>query len=171
MVIGLNLCPFARRVIETNSIRYAVSLVENPGELLDALEAEILHLVSTPALETTMLIHPRTLGDFLDYNDFLDLVDQRVEELGQQGIVQIASFHPQYRFAGTAADDVENYTNRSPYPMLHLLREDSISAVADDPDALLEIPRRNAVTLRNLGREAILAMLRGIQGKPDQTKP
>jgi len=159
VVIGLNLCPFARRVFEGGRIRYAVTDAQDEAALVEALTGEVLHLVASPIreVETTLLIHPRVLGDFLDYNDFLDVGERLIEELGQRGVVQIASFHPEYRFAGTAPDAVENYTNRSPYPMLHLLREESISAVAGE-EALLETPRRNVETLRRLGRSEILAL-------------
>jgi hypothetical protein len=163
VVIGLNLCPFARRVFEGGKIRYAVSEARDAAGLLADLTAEINALVgcSIEEVETTLLIHPLALGDFLDYNDFLGDAEQLIEEMGQSGVVQVASFHPDYRFADADADAVENYTNRSPYPMLHLLREDSITAVADDTDALMEIPRRNVETLRRLGRSKILEMLRG----------
>src|SRR5262245_24868569 len=155
MVIGLNLCPFARRVFEGDRARYVVTEAEDEAALLDVLAAESKALVSSPisVVETTLLIHPRVLGAFLDYNDFLDSANRLTDELCLRGVLQIASFHPEYQFAGTRADAVENYTNRSPYPMLHLLREESITAVAGDPDELLEIPRRNIATLKALGRD------------------
>jgi hypothetical protein len=165
VVIGLNLCPFARRVFAADKIRYVVSLAENESGLLEDLAREVKDLASSPvsALETTLLIHPRVLGPFLRYNDFLDAGERLIEELGQRGSIQLASFHPDYRFAGTDPAAVENYTNRSPYPMLHLLREESISAVAGDPDELLEIPRRNVETLRRLGLEKVLAKLKAVE--------
>jgi hypothetical protein len=165
VVIGLNLCPFARRVFEGGKIRYAVSAALDARALLADLTAEVGALVecSVEEVETTLLIHPLVLGDFLDYNDFLGDAEQLIEESGQSGVVQVASFHPDYRFADAAGDAVENYTNRSPYPMLHLLREQSVTAVADDPDALLEIPRRNVETLRRLGRAKIRAMLQDVK--------
>jgi len=165
VVIGLNLCPFARRVFEGGKIRYAVSEALDARALLADLTAEIGTLAGCSILEveTMLLIHPLALGDFLDYNDFLGDAEQLIEDLGHSGVVQVASFHPDYRFADADADAVENYTNRSPYPMLHLLREQSVTAVADDPDALLEIPRRNVETLRRLGREKTLAMLKGVK--------
>ena len=110
-----------------------------------------------------MLIHPHVLDDFLDYNDFLGAAESLIEKLGQRGIVQLASFHPGYRFAGTDPEAVENYTNRSPYPMLHLLREESISAVVADSDELREIPRRNIETLRELGLQAMQEKLKAIE--------
>jgi hypothetical protein len=164
MVIELDLCPFARRVFQGDKIRYHVSKAENEETLLDDLTAELITLTKTPLalIETTLLIHPRALADFLDYNDFLDDAEQKVKGLGLRGVVQIASFHPDYQFAGTEPGAVENYTNRSPYPMLHLLREESVTAVAGDPDELRDIPRRNIETLKELGIEKILEKLRKV---------
>src|SRR5688572_19763523 len=129
MVIGLNLCPFAQRVFQGDKIRYTVIQTISKQDLLKTLEEELQKLVgvSSEEIETTLIIHPQTLTDFLEYNDFLDDCDTLIRNLGLRGIVQIASFHPEYQFAGTRKDEVENYTNRSPYPMLHLLREESIT--------------------------------------------
>jgi len=152
-VIGLNLCPFAKAVHLGNQIRYAVSDAQTPEALLADLGCELQTLAAAdPAeVETTLLIHPQALEDFLDYNDFLDIADAAVEELGLTGTIQVASFHPQYRFADTEPDAIENYSNRSPYPMLHLLREESVErAVAAFPDAG-RIPDRNIDTLRRIG--------------------
>jgi hypothetical protein len=153
-VIGLNLCPFAKTVHARGQIRYTVSDARTPDELLEALEAELRLLAQADpqAVETTLLIHPRVLRDFMDYNDFLDAADAQVEALELDGVVQVASFHPGYRFAGSAPDDVTNCTNRSPYPMLHLLREDSVTravATVADTGAITEA---NLATLRRLGR-------------------
>ena len=160
-VIGLGLCPFARRVFDAGRIRYAVSHARDDTALANDLANELRHLLASPCtqIETTLLIHPHVLGNFLDYNDFLGVVDQLLEELRLCGTIQVASFHPQYRFAGTEPDAAENYTNRSPYPMLHLLRETSVSQAADGSDEVLKIPRRNIETMRNLGREQILKRL------------
>jgi hypothetical protein len=152
-VIGLDLCPFAKPVYTKDQIRYTVSAAETPegllAELIDELQA--LAAADPGAIETTLLIHPAVLTDFLDYNDFLGVADAALEDLGLTGILQIASFHPRYRFAGTAPDGIENYTNRSPYPMLHLLREASVErAVAAFPDAAA-IYEKNIATLRRLG--------------------
>jgi hypothetical protein len=162
MVIGLNLCPFARRVFEADKIRYVVSDAQDEGTLLEDLADELKALVSAPTshVETTLLIHPRALGNFLDYNDFLAVLERLIGDLGLRGTIQIASFHPEYQFADTEPDAVENYTNRSPYPMLHLLREESISAVAGAFGDLLDIPRRNIDMLRGLGRKKVLEKLR-----------
>ena len=154
-VIGLNLCPFAKAEHAHDRIRYVVSQATSEAGLLEDLQRELLHLADAdPAqCETTLLVHPQVLGDFLDYNDFLELADALVEELELDGTLQVASFHPQYQFAGTAADDITNCTNRAPYPTLHLLREASVAkAVATFPDAA-EIFERNQRTLRELGHE------------------
>jgi uncharacterized protein len=160
MVIGLDLCPFARGVFETERIRYVVTEAADETQLLADLEAELRTLTATSdkGIETTLLIHPLVLGDFRDYNEFLDVADQLLSQLRLCGIIQIASFHPDYQFAGIAADDVENNTNRSLYPMLHLLRESSVAAVANGAIDLADIPRRNIETLKQLGKEKIAAM-------------
>ena len=154
-VIGLDLCPFARAVHVRDQIRYAVSGAQTPEELLAGLVGELQDLVAADSdeIETTLLIHPKVLIDFLEYNDFLEVADAAVAELRLEGVIQIASFHPRYQFAGTKPEDIENYTNRSPYPMLHLLREASIErAVAAFPDAS-RIYEKNIATLRRLGPE------------------
>jgi uncharacterized protein len=153
-VLGLNLCPFARPVYVREQIRYTVSAATTPEALLSDLIAELRTLAAAPeTIETTLLIHPDVLNDFLDYNDFLGIAEATVADLGLEGVIQIASFHPRYRFAGTAEDDIENYTNRSPYPLLHLLREASVErAVAAFPEAA-EIYEKNIATMRALGIE------------------
>lgn len=152
-VIGLNLCPFARAPYTRGQVRIVVSDASDTEALALDLHAELEHLRDTDAatLETTLLVHPHVLQDFLDYNDFLDLADALLEDLELDGDVQVASFHPDYQFADAAPDAIENHTNRSPYPVLHLLREDSISRAVDavpDTDAIYE---RNIATLRTLG--------------------
>jgi len=154
-VIGLNLCPFAKAVHAGNQIRYAVSDAQTPEALLVDLGRELQMLAAPDRtdVETTLLIHPRVLVDFVDYNDFLDIADAAVEELGFVGTIQVASFHPQYRFADTEPDAIENFSNRSPYPMLHLLREESVErAIAAFPD-VARIPERNIETLRSIGHD------------------
>jgi uncharacterized protein len=153
-VVGLNLCPFARAVHSSRRIRYVVTDAESPEALVDVLvqELDLLAAADSAEVETTLLIHPRVLGDFLDYNEFLDIADAAVEQLGLTGEVQVASFHPRYQFAGTEPDDIDNFTNRSPYPTLHLLREASVErAVAAYPDTE-KIFENNIETLRRLGR-------------------
>ena len=137
-VIGLNLCPFAKAVQAKNQVRYMVSAADDSETLLTELHAEMDRLAAAdPAeIDTTLLIHPQVLNDFLDFNDFLGAADDLLAELGYEGVLQVASFHPRFQFAGTDADDVTNATNRSPYPTLHLLREASIDrAVAAFPQA------------------------------------
>jgi hypothetical protein len=165
VVIGLNLCPFAQRVFTAGVIEYVVTDADNVQTLLADLARalEALAAASVARVETTLLIHPRALLNFHDYNDFLARGDRLVGELGLRGTIQLASFHPDYQFADTDADAVENYTNRSPYPMLHLLREASFAEAADNLDTLLDIPRRNGECLRALGREKILELLKAVK--------
>ncbi len=153
-VVGLNLCPFAKAVHVQQRIRWVASDATTPEALALQLASELQTLAaSDPALiDTTLIVHPQVLVDFADYNDFLAVADALRVELGLEGALQIASFHPQYRFAGTRRDDMANHSNRSPHPTLHLLREDSVArAVAAFPDAA-QIYERNIVTLRRLGR-------------------
>ncbi|HEY5292689.1 MAG TPA: DUF1415 domain-containing protein [Burkholderiales bacterium] len=154
-VIGLNLCPFAKAVHAKKQIRYAVSAARTPENLLADLVTELrtLQAADPSEIDTTLLVHPRVLGDFLDFNEFLALADAAVAAEGLEGEIQVASFHPHYQFAGTRPEDIENCSNRSPYPTLHLLREASIErAVAVFPDAS-EIFERNIETLRRLGHD------------------
>lgn len=154
-VIGLNLCPFAKSVFVKKQVRYALTAASTPDELLAELEHELALMVETdPAkLDTTLLIHPLAMTDFLDFHFFLGEVDALIRNLGYEGVFQIASLHPQYEFAGSEPDDIANYTNRSPYPTLHLLRESSIDrAVAAFPDAEA-IFERNIETMERLGHE------------------
>ena len=159
-VIGLNLCPFARAVDVKDQIRYVFSDATDPETLLATLIVELQRLADTDpeVVDTTMLIHPRVLADFEDFNDFLELADAAVEDLDLDGVLQVASFHPQFQFADTEIDDVTNATNRSPYPTLHLLREDSVDrAVAAFPEAEA-IFERNMATLEKLGPQGWAAV-------------
>jgi hypothetical protein len=154
-VVGLNLCPFAKAPFSKQQIRYVLSAATDADTLLTQLIAELHALADADPVvtETTLLIHPHVLTDFLDFNDFLERADRAVEDAGLSGMLQVASFHPQYQFAGTRSDDVTNATNRSPCPTLHLLREDSIDrAVAAFPEAeaIFEVNMR---TLEALGAE------------------
>jgi hypothetical protein len=154
-VIGLNLCPFAKAVQVQGKVRYVVSAATTVEDLLYELAAELNHLHDTPPeqTDTTLLIHPRVLTDFLDYNDFLEAADALVADIGLEGELQVASFHPQYQFEGTEPDDITNFTNRSPYPTLHLLREDSIDravAAFPNPESIFDT---NMATLEKLGLE------------------
>ena len=160
-VIGLNLCPFAKAVYIKGQVRIVVSDASTERALLEQLGEELALLRDTPAeqVDTTLLVHPQVLGDFLDYNDFLDDADALIEAMDLDGVLQVASFHPHYQFAGTEPDDAENLTNRAPYPILHLLREDSIDravAAYPQPDAIIE---RNMATMRELGADGFRKLL------------
>ncbi|MEE7548500.1 DUF1415 domain-containing protein [Xanthomonas sp. Kuri4-1] len=160
-VIGLNLCPFAKAVYVKQQVRLVLSDASTPEALLEELAEELVRLRDTPAeeIDTTLIVHPEVLTDFLDYNDFLENADAAVEALDLEGILQVASFHPDYQFAGAPPDDVGNCTNRSPYPTLHLLREDSVEravAAYPDPDVIVE---RNLATLERLGADGWRALL------------
>ncbi len=160
-VIGLNLCPFAKAVHVKRQIRYAVTAAGTADELLAELrhELEWLGRANPEAVDTTLLIHPRAMTDFIEFHFFLKQADAAIRNLGQEGILQIASFHPAYAFAGSAPDDIANCTNRSPHPTLHLLREASIDrAVAAFPDAAA-IYERNIETLRRLGHDGWYRLL------------
>lgn len=159
-VIGLNLCPFAKSVHVNQRTRYVVSEASEPEALLKELAHELLLLnrADPDEIETTLVIHPAVLQDFLDFNDFIGAADALVEDLELDGQLQIASFHPQFQFEGTALDDITNYTNRSPYPILHLLRESSIERATEtmaDTDAIFEA---NIATLEKLGLAGWLAL-------------
>ena len=152
-VIGLNLCPFAKAVHVKQHIRYVVSNATTPEALLETLmdELQTLSDADPEQHDTTLLIHPFVLTDFLDYNEFLDVADAAVEDMELDGQLQVASFHPHYQFADSLPDDIENYTNRSPYPTLHLLREESIDRAVEAFPEASEIFDKNIETLRALG--------------------
>ncbi len=154
-VVGLNLCPFAKAVVVKDRVRYRVCPSAQPEELLAMLREELQHLAAADpeTLDTTLIIAPRALPDFLDFNDFLADCDRVLTDLELDGVLQVADFHPRYQFGGTDVDDIENFTNRAPYPALHLLREASIDqAVQAYPDASL-IFERNIEVLKKLGHE------------------
>ena len=163
IVIGLNLCPFAKAVYVKDQVRFVLSDATTPEALVEQLAEELVLLRDTPAeqIDTTLIVHPQVLTDFLDYNDFLDNADAAIEALDLQGILQVASFHPDYQFDGVAADDASNYTNRAPFPTLHLLREESVERAVDafpDPDVIVE---RNIQTLDRIGVAGWHRRLRG----------
>ena len=159
-VIGLNLCPFAKAPQVKGLVRYVVSAATDPAALLADLITELEHLAERKAdqVETTLLIHPGVLADFAEYNDFLEIADSTVEELDLDGILQVASFHPQYQFEGTEIGDVSNATNRSPYPTLHLIREDSIDRAVEAFPEAERIYETNIATLEALGAEGWAAL-------------
>ena len=147
----MNLCPFAKRELVKNRIRFAITETVTEEQLLAALRTELELLGNDSSVETTLLIHANVLQEFSDYNQFLDHADALLVEMHLDGVYQVASFHPDYRFSGTDPDDAENYTNRSPYPMLHVLREQSLKrAIADYPD-VSQIPTQNVALMNTLG--------------------
>lgn len=153
-VIGLNLCPFAKAVYVKNQVRLVVSKARHADDLLEELDRELDLLVATPAseIETTLLIHPTLFGDFLDFNDFLEVAEGVVDEHELEGVIQLASFHPQFQFDGTEIDEISNFTNRAPFAILHLLREDSVERAVEafpQADAIFEA---NIATLEKLGQ-------------------
>lgn len=152
-IIALNLCPFAKAAYIKNQIRFVVSEASNVDDLLRDLIVEMKHLnqIQASVTDTTILIHPEILQDFLDYNQFLDVANSALVELELEGILQIASFHPQYQFEGTDAKDISNFTNRSPYPILHILREESVSRAIDTYPDIDSIPDKNIQTMSKLG--------------------
>lgn len=157
-VIGLNLCPFAKKPALEGRIRYVLFEGKDPKALGELLAKELLFLQATdPAVvETTLLIHPCTLRDFADYNDYLEVWDELLVGLDLEGDIQVASFHPDYQFEGTHPNDPENYTNRSPFPMLHLIREASVERAVDLYPDIDAIPERNIARLNELGIAGIL---------------
>ena len=159
LVVGLNLCPFAKRELLANKIRFTVSEGQTEERLLADLQAELDLLEHNPAIETTLLIVPYVLQDFYDFNQFLEYADNLLLEMQLDGVYQIASFHPDYQFGGTVPSDVENYTNRSPYPLLHLIREESLEkAIASHPNPA-GIPERNIELMESLGLEKMQSLL------------
>jgi hypothetical protein len=159
-VIGLNLCPFAKAVHVKSQIHYAVYEPAEAADLMDALLAEAKDLAALDAAvrDTTLLIAPNTLADFLDFNDFTARAERRLARAGFDGVFQLASFHPQFQFAGTEADDLGNATNRAPYPTLHLLREDSVSRAVEAFPEAEAIFERNIDTLEALGSDGWVAL-------------
>ncbi|WP_314165294.1 DUF1415 domain-containing protein [Sulfuriflexus sp.] len=161
VVIRHGLCPFASRVLDKNGLSLVVSEATTPDALVRDLTEELLRLNdhSRAELETTLLIHPYVLTGFQVYNDFLNVVDAIIDEAGLRGVLQVASFHPDYRFADSQADDAANYSNRSPFPMLHLLREASIDEAVRDWTArgrqMEDIPLSNTRTLRRMGKSLL----------------
>jgi len=159
LVVGENLCPFAKRELVQDRVRFVHSSAEDETDLLLNLDAELDRLQSDSEVETTLLIHPKVLQDFLDFNDFLDQADALLRHKKLEGEYQIASFHPDYQFGGTEPDDAENYTNRSPYPVLHLLREASLeNAIERYPDTA-DIPERNIARMEAIGTTKLKKIL------------
>ncbi len=159
MVIGLGLCPFAQREILSHRVRFCMTPAIAETELMAALRNELTHLINDESIETTLLIHPNVLHDFHSYNQFLNVADDLLVDMALEGTFQIASFHPQYQFAGTEPDDAENYINRSPYPILQLLREARVAdAVYHHPNTQA-IVERNIMQMNKLGLNAARSLL------------
>lgn len=162
VVIGLNLCPFASRVVIDNRIDYIVVSGNDLERHLHQLADCFARLDETSDIETSLIIFPDAYKNFDEYLDLLDLANSLVEELNYSGIYQLASFHPQYLFAGSTEDDASNFTNRSPYPMLHLLRESSIEKAVASYKNIDEIPENNIMKLQQIGYPAMQQMLKNI---------
>ncbi|MDE2416661.1 MAG: DUF1415 domain-containing protein [Burkholderiales bacterium] len=172
-VIGLNLCPFAKSVHVKQQIHYRVSRATEPRDVLLQIEEELkaLHAADPSVRDTTLLMAPDCFADFLDFNDFLHDADRVLTSLNLEGEIQIASFHPQFQFAGTTADDITNYTNRAPFPTFHLIREDSIArAVEAFPQAEM-IFEKNMETLERLGHAGWKALELDVDPMPGDGKP
>ena len=160
VVVGLNLCPFAKRELDKDRARFVVSDATTELDLLMDLEAELVLLEKDDSIETTLLIHPRVLETFSKYNQFLDLAEGLIQQMELNGVYQIASFHPHYQFHGTEPDDAENYTNRSPFPVLHLLREESLDRVLESTEYAEQIPIRNTKLMNSMGPAQLSALLK-----------
>jgi len=158
----MNLCPFAAAEIKQQRLRTVVCYARDEQSLLAALQKEVLMLAESQAIETTLLVHPWVLEDFLDYNDFLNLCDQLLIDMNADDDFQIASFHPQYQFADTQVGDAENFANRSPYPLLHVLRESSVTRAVDAHPDITSVPQRNIERLNDLGTSHLLALWQGL---------
>jgi hypothetical protein len=165
-VVDLNLCPFAKRELVKNRVRFAVTNATTEEDLLMTLEDELSLLNEEPSVETTLLILPDILQDFYDYNQFLDYSDGLLKQMELDGIYQIASFHPNYRFGGTDPQDAENFTNRSPYPILHILREESLDKVLASTEHAEQIPLRNIELMNSMGAEKLKLLLESCTQKP-----
>lgn len=171
VIVELNLCPFAQRELKNDRVRFIVTDADSEAQLLTALEAEMQLLDDDSSIETTLLIHLGVLQAFSDYNQFLNLADALLVEMKRDGIYQVASFHPDYQFGDADPDDVENYTNRSPYPMLHLIREESLErAIADYPD-IDQVPERNVALMIEMGKHRLDALLKTCLGEDNKGKP
>ena len=161
-VIGLNLCPFAKREFVNNRIRFVASDASTEENLSVDLKNELQFLSENPDIETTLLVHPSVLIEFEDYNQFLNRVDELLIELDLEGVFQVASFHPDYQFAGTDSDDLENFTNRSPFPTLHLIREASLEEAIEHYPDVHQIPVRNIELMNQMGIEKLRDILNSV---------
>lgn len=164
-VIDLNLCPFAQREYINERVRFAVCETDQAVVLLQTLHDELRYLRDHPDTATTLLIHPNVLTDFADYNQFLDVADGLLEQTGMLGEYQIASFHPDYQFAGTQKNDAENFTNRSPYPLLHILRESMVESAAANHPNIAQVPIDNVQLMRQIGFDELQLRFRALQNR------
>ena len=170
VVIAYNFCPFARKVFEQDKITYHVVVDSDPEACLTALIKACEHLDEHPQLETSLIIYPELPDDFEPFLDLAAIAEQLLIDQGYEGVYQLATFHPQYCFADSTAEDAANYTNRSPYPMLHLLREDSISLAVEHYSDIDKIPERNIETARELGLSTMQNLLHDCFEKPKTDK-
>ncbi len=159
-IVKLNICPFAKRELARNSIKYNIVHAKKRNQALESLLSELCFLDKTPSVETTLMLFPFLFKDFYQYLDFVDGAECHLNEHGYDGIYQLATFHPNYCFADTEFDDVSNFTNRSPYPMIHILREESLEKAITNYGNTEDIPQRNIETLKNVGAERIKQLLR-----------
>lgn len=160
VVVSLNLCPFVKRELDKDRVRFVVSEAISEQGLLVDIEAELNLLEKDASIATTLLIHPRVLEAFHEYNQFLNCAEALLRQMELDDIYQIASFHPDYQFGGTEPDDAENYTNRSPYPALHLLREESLDRVLESTEFAEQIPIRNIELMNTMGNAELSALLK-----------
>jgi hypothetical protein len=159
-VIGFQLCPFAAREWQNNRVRISICEAVSPNDLIQHLADEIERIVKDENIETTLVVHPFVLAEFEDFNEFLDIADQLIETLDLDGVLQWASFHPDYQFADSEQDDPENYTNRSPYPVLQILREESLSRAIDKHPDIDQVPIDNMNLMREIGCEKLEIILK-----------
>lgn len=165
-VVDMTLCPFAKKEVSQKRLRYVVSAATDMQTLLGDLEQELQELREKPDVETALLIHPHALNQFDDYNQFLDDADKLIELMDLSGVFQVASFHPNYQFAGTEPGAPENFTNKSPYPMLHILREDSLERAIESYPDIEAIPERNIALMNSLGSAKLLALWQSCFARP-----
>jgi len=159
IIIAHNICPFAEAPFKQNTIRYKASNATNIDDVIDALVDELIYIDEAlpDEVETSLLILPRALADFDDYNQFLDVVDSALEELDLVDVIRVDSFHPDYCFDGYESDDVRNYTNRSIYPMFHFIREDSLEHARTTYPGVEDIPDKNMKLLSEMGLDVVQA--------------
>lgn len=158
-IVGMNVCPFAQREVERGSVRYVVVRSKLSSVALEELMAEVDYLDQHPEVETTLIIFPTLFSEFIQYLDFVDAAEALMFEQGCEGVYQLATFHPKYCFAGAEQEDVSNYTNRSPYPMLHIIREASLEKAIEFYGDTSAIPERNIELMENTGKAALAKLM------------